>query len=85
MSILTNLNRYQKAHRRQPSLTAEADLVAEYDAIRRAYAAAMACNNTESALLWSDRANNIAREMARMQDYIIGTEDESLAYDRKSA
>ncbi len=84
-SILDNLTRYQKAHQRQPSLTAEADLVAEYDAIRRAYAAALACNNVESALLWSDRANDIAREMARMQDYLVETEDEPLAYEQKSA
>ena len=85
MSILTNLNRYQKAHRQQPSLTAEADLIAEYDAIRRAYNAAIACNNIESALVWSERANNIAREMARMQDYFTETEDESLACELKSA
>ncbi len=85
MSILTNLTQYQKAHRRQPLLTSETDLVAEYDAIRRAYYAALACNNMESALLWSDRANSIAREMARMQDYLTETEDESLAYERQSA
>lgn len=84
-SILDNLTRHQKAYQRRPSLATEADLVAEYDAIRRAYVAAMACNNIESALLWSDRANDIAREMARMQDYMIGTEDETPAYEQRSA
>lgn len=85
MSILKNLNRYQKAHQKQPFMTEEANLVAEYDAIRRAYAAALAGNNVESALFWSERANNIAREMARMQDYIKETEDESPTDERKSA
>jgi hypothetical protein len=85
MSILKNLTRYQQAYQQRPSLTSEADLVAEYDASRRAYNAALACNNVESALLWSDRANNIAREMARMQDYLTETEDEFLAYERQSA
>jgi hypothetical protein len=85
MSILKSLTRYQKAHQQSPFLTSEADLVTEYDAIRRAYAAALACNNIESALLWSGRANGIAREMARMQDYITETENESLVCDEKSA
>jgi hypothetical protein len=85
MSILKNLTRYQQAHQRQPSLTSEADLVAEYDAIRRAYYAALACNNVDSALFWSERANNIARQMARMQDYLEETEDDSLVYERQSA
>jgi hypothetical protein len=85
MSILKNLTRYQQAYQQQPSLTSETDLVAEYDAVRRAYYAALACNNIESALSWSGRANDIAREMARMQDYITETEEDTQTYERKSA
>lgn len=85
MSILANLARAQKAYRQKPLCTSTADLVAEYDAVRRAYAAAMAGNNVEGALLWSDRANNIAREMARMQDFLAETGDESSSYEQQSA
>lgn len=85
MSILKNLSRYQRAYQQQRSLISETDLVAEYDAIRRAYNAALACNNIESALLWSERANDIAREMARMQDYLTEEDDESRVYERQSA
>jgi hypothetical protein len=85
MSILANLAQAQKAHQQQPLLTSVADLVAEYDAVRRAYAAAMARNNVESALLWSRRANSIAREMAFMQDPITEIEDGSPTHERQSA
>ena len=85
MSILANLTRAQKAYQQKPMRMSAANLVAEYDAIRRAYLAAMACNNVEGALLWSDRANSIAREMARMQDCLAGIEDEALASEEQSA
>ncbi|MBN1431042.1 MAG: hypothetical protein JXB07_21920 [Anaerolineae bacterium] len=78
MSILDNLARAQKAHRQQPLLASEAELVAEYDAARRAYKAALACNDVDSALLWSDRANNLARQMAWLQDRAMKTACEPL-------
>lgn len=85
MSILNNLNRGQQAHRRQPQLTSEAGLIAEYDAVRRAYASALACNNMESALLWSERANRIAQQMAQMDDCASDTWDDSSAHDNNQA
>ena len=85
MSILANLIRAQKAYQQKPLRSSAANLVAEYDAIRRAYTAAMASHNVESALLWSDRANSIAHEMARMQDYLAEMEDESPICEQQSA
>jgi hypothetical protein len=66
MSILTNLARYREAHRQQPLLMSEAELIAEHDAAKRAYASALAHGNIEGALLWSARANDIARQIAQM-------------------
>lgn len=71
MSILANLTRAQKAHRQQPQLMSEAELIAEYNAARRAYAAALASNDVAAALLWSERAVSLARQMAQMQDYQV--------------
>ena len=75
MSVLTKLNQAQDAHHQQPLVVSEAELIAEYDAMRRAYAAAVADRNIESALLWSKRANDIARQMARIQDDVVTIED----------
>lgn len=85
MSILKNLSRYQKAYQQQRGMASEDDLVSEYNALRRAYLAALASNNIESSLMWSDRAKEIAREMARMQDYTTETEEDELLSERKSA
>jgi hypothetical protein len=68
MSVLANLARDREAYRQQSALESETELIAEYDALRRAYMAALASNNVEGALLWARRANNIVREMVKMQD-----------------
>jgi hypothetical protein len=47
----------------------EADLIAQYNAARRAYASAVACNDVDAALLWSDRANDLARQIAQMEEH----------------
>ncbi len=72
MSILANLNRDRQTDGQRSMLRAEAELIAEYDAMRRAYVAALAGNNVEGALLWSRRANSIVREMACMAEQSTG-------------
>ncbi len=75
MSILANLIRAQKAYQQQPLLMSEAGLVAEYDAAKRAYASALAHDNLEGALLWSARANDIARQIAELREQNESVED----------
>lgn len=75
MSILANLARARETYQKQPLLISEAALIAEYDAAKRAYASALAHNNLEGALLWSARANDIAREIAELREQEKTAED----------
>ena len=68
MSILTNLARAREAYQQQPLLILEADLIAEYDAAKRAYFSALAHSDLEGALFWRTRANDIAREIAKIEE-----------------
>lgn len=68
MSILANLDRDRGVDRQRSTQRVEAELIAEYDALRRAYIAALAGNNVEGALLWSRRANIVVQEMIRLGD-----------------
>ena len=75
MSILANLARSRELYQQQPLLMSEAGLIAEYDAAKRAYASALAHNNLDGALLWSARANDIARQIAELREQNEGAED----------
>jgi hypothetical protein len=70
MSILTKLAQNREIYRQRPALEAENALIAEYDALRRAYRAALASHNVESALLWARRATDVAQGMVQMQGLV---------------
>lgn len=75
MSILANLKQAREAYQQQPLLMSETELIAEYDAAKRAYASALAHNHLDGILLWSARANDIARQIAELRERSESAED----------